>query len=117
MSPLRVKKLVRFHKEMRLDNDWLQGLDRGDNVYASYAMGDKGFASWLERVDQICSRFLQTSFFDIEDLIHPYDYYSDGVTPGEFFTDIVIEVMEYELGCVDLPEIIFSNAMWGHKRS
>lgn len=93
-----------------------QELDRDSHAYLAYAEGDAGFAFWIKAVDDLCWRMLRHSFFDIEDLVHSLDCYRDGCRPGEFFSNILINVMEYEMGCVDLPEIIFHNVMWGGKQ-
>jgi hypothetical protein len=86
-----------------------------DGRYLSYARGDVAYAWWVHCVDKLCQRFLGTPFFEVEDLLHASDSHALGLSPGEFFADVIIETVEYELGVMDVAELVFNRAMWGER--
>jgi len=88
-----------------------------EQQYLTKANFDTCFADWLRRVDQLCQRFLDATFLDLEeDAFEPRDYFDAGMRPEIYFKDVVIPVFELDFGCDFVEELIAENAMWGGEK-
>ena len=78
------------------------------------------FANWLSRLEWICWRFMQLSFFDVEDLcddrVSVREVFEFGSRPERYFVDVILNVLEDDLGCMDVEELLFESVMWGVRR-
>jgi len=93
---------------------------RSYDAIVLYAGGDMEFANWLRRLEWICWRFMQVSFFDIDDLceerVAPIDGFAAGIRPEKYFGEVVLSVLQEDLGCMDIECLLFESVMWGEMR-
>ena len=78
---------------------------------------DSCYATWIQRVDQICGRFLDVSFIDLElEAFEARDYFDACMKPETYFKDVLVPAFELDYGCDFVEELIADNAMWGGEK-
>ena len=89
----------------------------GDPDFWEVARGDPDLGYWLQRIDQLCMRFLNQDLLsipviDLEDRLEPIECYDRGVTPGMYFNEIA-EELRTENGIDLIDSYIAKQAKWG----
>lgn len=90
-----------------------------EDEYKHYARTigmDAAFTEWLRMVDVYADRFLETSFFDVENVWDPVQHYSEGVTPLGFVRHVMIPSLVCDFGCDFVEELVAERVLWGCAR-
>jgi len=78
---------------------------------------DDEYAEWLNRLAEVCDRFINVPLTDIIDNImsevSPFEPFLEKTSPEMFFKGTVMSILEIDFGVDYLDEIVHDNVMWG----
>lgn len=82
-----------------------------------FADYDEEYAAWLQRIADLCERFVNVLLTDLLDSladVPPWEMFVQGESPERYFVETVLNILENDFGVDYLDEIVHDNVMWGN---
>jgi hypothetical protein len=84
--------------------------------YAKSVDMDGAFAAWLKLTDDVLDRWLNLEYSEFDNHCDPRMHYIEGMTPISFTKNILIPVLQYDLGCDFVEDMIAERILRGSGR-